>query len=182
MKKRLCFWKWKVKIKFFKDIQTWKHIGFSCLDHGTLIIWIYTSVIYTQGMWLLRPSKQTPLFSKQNLHIFALCNPHVSSSAGCPDSNIPCKMLEELMSSEKHHMIFNRSWSPSRVAENQKISSFPWSMLWLSEWQCGDQKVLERKLFLISLVRPHSRMNPKSGYPQQVNIWISARCNFIMYP
>jgi len=67
---------------------------------------LYFSDIYTGYVAVMAFQTKTPLFSKQNLHIFFTLQPTLAScGADCMDSHIPRKMLEELMSSEKHHMI-----------------------------------------------------------------------------
>jgi len=72
---------------------------------------LHLSDIYTGYVSVKAFQTKTPLSSKQTkfTHFCTLQSTHVSCSADCMDSYIPRKMLEELMSSEKHHILFNRS-------------------------------------------------------------------------
>jgi len=55
------------------------------------------------------PNKDTFVLKTKFTDFFTLQPTYVSCGADSMDSHVPHKMLEELMSSEKHHIILNRS-------------------------------------------------------------------------
>jgi hypothetical protein len=128
MKKLLFFWTWRWRSDFSKTYKLGNILAYLVYNMGlTDNLNLYFSDIYTGNVAVKAFQTKTHLFSKQIkcTHFFTLQPTQVSCSADCMDSHVPRKMLEELMSSEMHNMIFSRSWSTFRVAENQNISSFP---------------------------------------------------------